>query len=88
MTTTQTPVDALAACPFCGHTTAPKITDSMAFQDEIGGEFDESNAVYFAVVCDASNPDGPGGCGGMGGFASTETGAIALWSARARGDKP
>lgn len=73
---------ALAACPFCGHTAAAKLIDSRDFQDMVDGEFDESNEVYFAVVCDASKPAGPGGCGGMGGFAPTQETAIVLWNAR------
>lgn len=73
----------LKPCPFCNHQTAPKLIDSIDFHDLIASEFDESNAVYFSVVCDASRPGGPGGCGGMGGFAATKEKAVDLWNRRA-----
>lgn len=73
----------LAPCPFCGHSAAPKVIDSEEFADIVDGEFDASNSVSYAVVCDASNPGGPGGCGAMGGFAPTEAAAVDLWNRRA-----
>ncbi|MCU4119359.1 Lar family restriction alleviation protein [Variovorax sp. N23] len=73
----------LKPCPFCSHQAAPKIIDRRDLQDLIDGEFDESNDVYFAVICDASRPGGPGGCGGMGGFAATKEKAVDLWNQRA-----
>ncbi len=73
---------ALAPCPFCGHASSPKLTDSREFQDDIDGCFDETNDVCYAIVCDASKPGGPGGCGGMSRFASKPEQAIAAWNTR------
>ena len=37
----------------------------------------------FAVICDASRPNGAGGCGAMGGFMPTEAEAAQRWNTRA-----
>lgn len=70
----------LLPCPFCGHKTAPKMTDSEEYYGEF---FDDSSDVFFAVICDASKPKSIGGCGAAGGFARTEEEAIAKWNLRA-----
>lgn len=82
MTNTEAMRAELKPCPFCSHPTAAKITNSVDFQDLVGGDFDESNAVFYAVVCDASKPNGPGGCGAMGGFAESPAAATTIWNAR------
>lgn len=75
----------LKPCPFCGKTGPAKITTAqeLAEQDsDYDGEFWDHSDSY-AVICNASRPNGPGGCGASGGFKPTEAEAIEAWNKRA-----
>ncbi len=82
--TTHTDLAALLPCPFCGLTHALKVVSA----EELANEGDDDaepwmHSPSFAVVCDASRPDGPGGCGSQGGFKPTEAEAVENWNRRA-----
>lgn len=80
MTDEQIAPEALSACPFCGKSGAARIVlASEMYPDEENYQHSES----YAVMCDASSPNGPGGCGASGGFKQTEEAAIEAWQARA-----
>lgn len=72
-------------CPFCGRhdtltlTTAQELAEQDSDHD---GEFWEHSDSW-AVICDASRPNGPGGCGASGGFFPSEDEAVAAWNRRA-----
>ena len=68
----------LKACPMCGKSVAVVTTSAEMWPDYE----DDGCADSFAVMCDASAPNGPGGCGASGGFAPTEAKAIAAWNTR------
>lgn len=70
----------LKPCPFCGKTETLEVITGQELMDE-EQEF-WRHADSFAVVCDASTPDGKGGCGGGGGFMPTEAEAVARWNTR------
>lgn len=70
--------DQLKACPMCGKSVAVVTTSAEMWPDYE----DDGCADSFAVMCDASAPNGPGGCGASGGFAPTEAKAIAAWNTR------
>ena len=75
----------LLPCPFCGqsHTLVTITAQELAEQDsDYDGEFWEHSESW-AVICDASRPDGPGGCGANGGFKPTKDEAIEVWNRRA-----
>ena len=82
---TSTEREALKPCPFCGKTHTAEITTAqeLAEQDsDYDGEFWQ-HSDSFAVICNASRPNGPGGCGASGGFFATKAEAIAAWNRRA-----
>lgn len=68
----------LKPCPMCGKSVAVVTTSAEMWPDYA----DDGCADSFAVVCDASAPNGPGGCGASGGFVPTESAAIERWNAR------
>ena len=75
-----------AKCPFCGKSdtlTIGKASDAFSEPDECGDPSPYMHTETYAVVCDASKPDGPGGCGASGGYKLTEDEAIAAWNRRA-----
>lgn len=75
-----------ARCPFCGKSetlTIGKASDAFSEPDECGDPSPYMHTETYAVVCDASKPDGPGGCGASGGYKLTEDEAIAAWNRRA-----
>ena len=75
-----------AKCPFCGKSdtlTIGKASDAFSEPDECGDPSPYMHTEAYAVVCDASKPDGPGGCGASGGYKLTEDEAIAAWNRRA-----
>jgi hypothetical protein len=75
--------DELLPCPFCKKSGALKLTRaSELFADE-DEEVPYMHSETYAVICDASSPNGPGGCGGQGGFKDTEQAAIEAWNRRA-----
>jgi hypothetical protein len=79
--------EALAPCPFCAHTTAPKVTAASELHGDEEGWYEHTES--YAVICDASTPGGPGGCGCQGGFKPTPEAAIENWNRRAAlGDVP
>lgn len=74
----------LLPCPFCGLVRSLKVVSA----EELASEGDDDpdpweHSDSYAVVCDASRPDGPGGCGAQGGFKLTVTEAIENWNRRA-----
>jgi hypothetical protein len=72
-------------CPFCGKAHALKLmtAQELAEQDiDYDGEF-WGHSDSWAVMCDASRPNGPGGCGASGGFFPSEAEAVAAWNRRA-----
>jgi hypothetical protein len=74
----------LLPCPFCGMVRSLKVVSA----EELANEGDDDQDPWehsdsYAVVCDASRPDGPGGCGAQGGFKLTVTEAIENWNTRA-----
>jgi Lar family restriction alleviation protein len=74
----------LLPCPFCGQThtiTVVRASEHWADEYEGTGGYDHSES--YAVMCDASQPDGPGGCGASGGFKDSEVSAIDAWNRRA-----
>ena len=74
----------LKCCPFCGHAHALKLTTAQELAED--GEVDPEPWMHsdsWAVMCDASSPNGPGGCGASGGFFPTEAEAVRRWNARA-----
>lgn len=64
-------------CPCCGKQESVVIVRSS--DDE---NFDYSNDDCYAIICDASQPDGPGGCGCCGGYRLELDEAIAVWNRR------
>jgi len=74
----------LLPCPFCGKThTAVVETASHHWADEYEETGGYPHSESYAVMCDASAPNGPGGCGASGGFKESEAAAIAAWNRRA-----
>ena len=78
----------LEPCPFCGKTDTARIVRAS----EIWGEEDMfyQHTETYAVMCDASSPNGPGGCGSSSGFKPYPQEAVNLWNtraARAQGEK-
>lgn len=79
----------LEPCPFCGKADTLTVTSASEFWDG------EEDAPYmyteaYAVMCDASSPNGPGGCGASSGFKPSQQEAVNLWNtraARAQGEK-
>lgn len=75
---------AMKPCPFCGKTNTLVVTSSAELNSEDEEEFNAwPHSDSFAVMCDASRPNGPGGCGGMGGFFPAAEEAMAAWNKRA-----
>lgn len=72
----------LARCPFCGHAKAPMLTSAEELHREDDDDSPWPHSDSWAVICDASRPDGRGGCGAMGGFFPTEQQAAEKWNAR------
>lgn len=76
--------EALKPCPFCELHHSLKLTTAEELANE--GEDDPepwTHSDSFAVICDASRPNGPGGCGASGGFKPTAIEAIETWNRRA-----
>ena len=74
----------LSPCPFCGKAHTLKLTSAEELARE-GDDFDDAiwpHSDSWAVMCDASRPDGPGGCGASGGFFPTEAEAVQAWNRR------
>jgi hypothetical protein len=82
---TSTEREVLKACPFCGKTHTAKIIRAQELAEQDSDYDDEfwPHSDSFAVICDASIPNGPGGCGASGGFFPTEAEAVAAWQRRA-----
>ena len=74
--------EALNPCPHCGNTHTVKVVSSSEMWDEdADGPYMHTDS--YAVICDASAPDGPGGCGACSGFKFTVDEAVQLWNTRA-----
>ena len=74
----------LKCCPFCGKAFTLKLTTAQQLAEE-GQDEPEPwlHSEAWAVICDASRPNGPGGCGASGGFFPTEHDAVRAWNRRA-----
>jgi len=81
----QLALHSLKACPFCGRHDTLRISSAA----ELAAEDDGDDSAFWphsdcwAVLCDASRPNGPGGCGASGGFKPTELEAAQAWNLRA-----
>ncbi len=79
----------LKPCPFCGNLAALKLTTAQELEeegDDDPGYWEHSDS--WAVICDASRPNGPGGCGASGGFFPSEEEAMTAWNRRASDPAP
>lgn len=72
-------------CPFCGMTASIAIMPASEIHDDCEGYDHYGHDESYAVVCDASQPNGPGGCGASGGFQPTKKAAWVAWNRRYAG---
>lgn len=74
----------LLPCPFCSLVRSLKVVSAQELATEGDDDPDPwEHSDSYAVVCDASRPNGPGGCGAQGGFKLTVTEAVENWNRRA-----
>lgn len=66
----------LIQCPFCGSTTAPKVSSDLDL-----GIYEHHGGLSYTVLCDAT-PD-QGGCGSTCGFFDYIDEAVEAWNTRA-----
>lgn len=65
-------------CPFCG-ANEQLFESNFKLSDE---DYDDTNPIFWHVICDASTENKERGCGSSSGFKETKSAALSCWNSR------